>query len=300
MTDNFLQDHTKEKADIIHSFNSAAVGYDVVSVLQKTVGERLLDRLELMRISPQWILDTGSGTGLISRSLKKQYRRSAVLQMDIAENMLHHSRKQSRWAFSKNHFLCADADQMPLSSQAMDMIFSNQMLQWGNDLDHLFAETFRILNNKGLFIFSTLGPDTLCELRESWSHVDDYTHVNPFIDMHDVGDALIRAGFTDPVMELEYINMSYKSVYDLMHDLKKLGAHNINSGRQRSLTGKNKFKQMVSEYEKKKVEGRLPATYEVIYGHTWAPDANARMSTDGQTAVIPLEVLKKSLHVKAD
>ena len=298
MADNISQRNLINKADIIYSFNSAAVGYEAVSVLQKTVGDRLLERLELIKISPKWILDMGSGTGLISRYLKKQYRHSSVVQMDIAVNMLRYSRKQSRRPSSKNRFLCADADHMPIVSQSMDMIFSNLMFQWINNPDHLFAEAYRTLNSGGLLIFSTLGPDTLCELRESWNRVDDYIHVNAFIDMHDVGDALIRAGFIDPVLELEYMSLSYKNVYDLMQDLKKLGSHNINLGRRRSLTGKNKFNQMVLEYEKKKVKDRLPATYEVIYGHAWVPDTNARKDGDDQFAVIPLETLKKNLHGK--
>lgn len=280
---------------LIESFNAAAGRYQEVSVLQIAVGEQLLDRLGYMKTVPGLILDLGSGPGVTARSLSRLYPDSRIIEMDIAENMLNISRNNSKKIFSRHNFICADAQQAPVRTRSIDVVFSNLMLQWCNSLDQLFREIFRALNNNGLFIFSTLGPDTLQELRTSWAAVDDQIHVNTFIDMHDLGDALTRAGFESPVMETDYITLTYDKVYDLMGELKKLGAHNINTERHRGLTGKNSFFKMCEEYEKRRSNCKLPATYEVIYGHAWVPDIDVNMvDARGQT-FFPVDVLRKTL-----
>jgi malonyl-CoA O-methyltransferase len=142
------------------------------------------------------------------------------------------------------------------------------MMQWCEDLETLFAECLRVLKNGGLFLFTTFGSNTLQELKKSWSVVDDNPHVNTFIDMHDVGDALLKSGFQNPVMESEGLILTYQDVMDLLKDLKGIGAQNVRS-RQSNLTGKGKFQQMLASYEAYRTDGKIPATYEVLYGHAW-------------------------------
>jgi len=285
-----------DKRKLIDSFNAAARGYATVSAMQKYVGEELVERLGWMKISPRTILDLGSGPGVLSRALARKFCRAHIVQMDIAENMLRTSRQSATRLFSKQVYVCADAESIPLAGQTTDFVFSNLMLQWCHEPDRLFDDLARILRPGGLFVFSSLGPDTLTELRESWAAVDELAHVNTFIDMHDLGDALVRAGFTDPVMEVDFLTLTYNDVSGLMKDLKGLGAHNVNTGRRKSLTGKKRFIRMQYEYEKRKRNDRIPATYEVIYGHAWAPETNVRKRRLPGEAVISVEDLKRTLR----
>lgn len=259
------------KEKIQRAFDKAASRYDEVAVLQREVADRVLARLELIKLEPQRILDLGCGTGLNSKALDKRYKKAQVLSLDLAPGMLKEARKHKTW-LSKQRFICGDAEALPLTDNSVDLIFSSLTIQWCHDLDSLFKECFRVLKPGGLLMFSTLGPDTLHELRNSWSSVDGYNHVNAFIDMHDIGDALIRNRLADPVMDVETITMTYNEVIHLMRDLKTLGAHNLTGGRSRTLTGKEKLRAMSEAYESYRHNGLLPATYEVVYGHAWAPE----------------------------
>jgi malonyl-CoA O-methyltransferase len=256
-----------------HAFDRAASRYDEVAVLQKEVGKRLLERLDYVRMQPQCILDLGSGTGLCTTALRQRYNKAHIIALDIAAGMLQHARNKLSWlekTFSnKQRFICADADCLPLKDQSVDLIISNLTLQWCPNLDHTFAELRRVLKPDGLLMFTTLGPDTLKELRQSWQRVDENIHVHSFIDMHDVGDALVRCRFADPVMDMETITMTYQDARTLMHDLKTLGAHNASSARPKGLTGKKRLQAMLAAYEQFRVDNVLPATYEVVYGQAW-------------------------------
>jgi malonyl-CoA O-methyltransferase len=176
--------------------------------------------------------------------------------------------QQSLLKNSQNLKVCANAYELPFSSNSVDFIVSNLMMQWCSDLKALFNECFRVLKPEGLILFTTFGPDTLKELKRSWSAVDNSTHVNNFIDMHDIGDQMLQSGFQSPIMEMENITLTYEKVLDLMHDLKSIGAQNVGN-RSKALTGKTKFKKMIEMYESYRTDGKLPATYEVIYGHAW-------------------------------
>jgi malonyl-CoA O-methyltransferase len=183
--------------------------------------------------------------------------------------------------------VCADASALPLRDASVDMVFSNLMLQWCNDPDTVLRECRRVLRPGGLLTFATLGPDTLIELRRAWAAADGHVHVNRFIDMHDLGDALVRSGLAEPVMDVERYTLTYADVRDLMRDLKTIGARNANSGRPRGLTGKGGLARMIAAYEEARCEGRLPATYEVVYGQAWCPAEPARRRTPGE-AVVPV------------
>lgn len=263
------------------SFNRAATTYDNVAVLQREVGKRLIERLDLIKTVPRSILDVGCGTGENTLLLSKVYKRANVVAVDFAEQMLKVASSKQSWTKKLlNHeikFVCADAECLPFDDNSFDFIFSNLTLQWCTDLDRTFAEFKRILKPDGLLFFSTLGPDTLKELRQSWQRVDANQHVHTFIDMHDAGDAMIRSGLADPVMDVEYFTLTYNDTMDLMRELKQLGAHNASLNRPHQLTGKNHLRAMQQHYESFRTDNKLPATYEVVYGHAWS--ANVRKTT---------------------
>jgi len=281
-----------EKKQLVKNFNKAANTYNGVAVLQKEVAEGLVDRLSLMKIDPKYILDAGSGTGFLARLLKNRFNKAQIVQLDIAIKMLNKSRVSGIKFFSKEHFVCADSQQLPLYAETFQLVCSNLMMQWCDKPDLVFSEIFRVLQPGSLFIFSTFGPETLSELRESWSRADAYTHVNNFVDMHDLGDALIRAGFLDPVMEQEQYTLTYDSGRALMADLKGLGARNVNTGRRHTLTGKGRIKSVFDALDNLRQDGIIPCSYEVVYGHAWMPEETVSRRIDEHTTVVPIKALK--------
>ncbi len=259
-----------DKREARRAFTRAARRYDEVAVLQREIGQRMLERLELVRLDPDVILDVGAGTGIATSALSKRYRQARVFALDFALPMLHETRRRGAW-LRKPRCICADAEHLPLVDMSVDLIYSNATLQWCNDLEHTFGEFLRVLRPGGLLMFTTFGPDTLKELRESWSAADARAHVSTFLDMHDIGDALVRSHWAEPVVDVERFTLTYENVRTLMRDLKVLGAHNVVAGRHRGLTGKGRLQRMQQAYEKYRENGRLPASYEVDYGHAWAP-----------------------------
>lgn len=284
-----------DKRAVRRAFDRAADDYDEAAVLQHEVGRRMLERLELLRHRPRAIVDIGTGSGNLTRQLAQRCPDARLTAVDLAPRMLQRARAGQgllqRWR-GRTAYLCADAEALPLTRQCSDMVFSNLMLQWCNDLDRAFAEMHRILRPGGVLMFSTFGPDTLRELRHCWRTVDGHNHVNAFIDMHDIGDALVRAGFAEPVMDMEYFTLTYPELRKLMLDLKTIGAHNVTRGRPRGLTGRTRWQQLRDNYERLRGEdGLLPATYEVIYGHAWQADVpSQRRARDGAVQV-PIERL---------
>lgn len=271
MNDEFLLD----KRQVRRAFERAAAGYHKTAVLQQEVGRRMFERLQYIKHEPKIILDAGAGTGGSRRMLLQRYPAATVVELDIAHGMLDAARKFIPWwkrvlpLRAREFQVCGDIEKMPLKTGSVDMIWSNLALQWCNNLDVAFFEMRRSMATGGLLMFSTFGPDTLKELREAFNGLDGYTHVNRFIDMHDIGDALLRAGFADPVMDVEHFTLTYRDVMSLMRELKAIGAHNATIGRRRGLEGKDAWNRLTENYEKLRQDGRLPATYEVAYGHAW-------------------------------
>ncbi|MBK1723722.1 malonyl-ACP O-methyltransferase BioC [Thiocystis violacea] len=259
-----------DKTRARRSFERAAADYDSVAVLQREIADRMLERLDYVRLEPARILDLGTGTGYAVDRLQRRYRRARVLALDFAHGMLLQARRRGHW-MRRPACICADAERLPLADASVDLIVSNATFQWCNDLLGTFGECLRILRPGGLFMFTTFGPDTLRELRDAWSQVDAHSHVSPFLDMHDIGDTLTEARFTDTVMDAERLTLTYARVHDLMRDLKVLGAHNATEQRPRALTGRARIAALADAYELHRSAGRLPASYEVIYGHAWAP-----------------------------
>ena len=249
------------------SFDRASADYEAAAVLQAGVADELLVRLDAFEFRPDTVLDLGAGPGRATALLKRKYRSALVIALDLAPGMLQEARRHQR-LFHRFQRVCADASRLPFADASVDVIYSSLMLQWC-DLDSTFAEVRRVLEPNGFFAFTTFGPDTLKELRASWAEVDDYHHVHQFMDMHDVGDALVRAGLVEPVLDVERTRLTYVDVMGLMRDLKTIGAHNVTAGRSRGLTGKARLQKMQAAYEAFRRDDRLPATYEIVYGVAW-------------------------------
>lgn len=266
-----------DKGQLRRSFDRAAGTYDRVAVLQREISDRALERLQFVRTKPGLILDAGCGTGSAENALARRFPDSRVVGLDIAPGMLRAARARRPWwrrmvSRRNPHFVCGDNEQLPLRPEIAGVIWSNLAYQWANDLQAVFAECRRVLKPGGLLTFTTFGPDTLRELREAFAGDPGRTHVNRFIDMHDIGDMLLGAGFADPVMDMEYLTLTYEAVPMLLRDLKALGARNANLDRNRALTGRSVMRDLERRYEAFRRDGRLPATFEVIYGHAWKPE----------------------------
>lgn len=274
-----------DKAGVRAAFDRAGATYEPAAVLQLQVAAELLSRLEPFDFHPGTILDLGAGTGRLAAQLKRRYKRARVIALDLAPGMLREAARHQRF-LSRFDRVCADAARLPLQSASIDIVFSNLMLQWCDPLDDALAEIRRVLRPRGAFLFSTFGPDTLKELRSAWSEADSYNHVNRFLDMHDVGDAIVRAGLIEPVLDVDRLQVTYGDAVALMRDLKSIGARNATAGRSRSLAGRGRLQRVIAAYEPFRREGRLPATYEVIYGAAWGTGARpAAAAREGEVRV---------------
>ena len=278
------------------AFDRAATSYDAHAVLQREICDRMLERLDYVKHAPNAAARRRCGHRLRrGAGCARRYPEAHLLALDLAESMLQIARpKPSLWQRLSRaapfDAVCADIDQLPLKTSSVDMVWSNLALQWCNDLNVSFAEMYRVLAPDGLLMFSTFGPDTLKELRQTFTTVDGYSHVNRFVDMHDIGDVLVHAGFATPVMDMEYITLTYDDLKTLMQELKAIGAHNVTAGRNHGLMGRARWQALEAAYEKFRQEGRLPATYEVIYGHAWV---NQKTRTADGRHIIQMNIQRR-------
>ncbi|RTZ67225.1 MAG: malonyl-[acyl-carrier protein] O-methyltransferase BioC [Aquificaceae bacterium] len=279
--------HNLDKLKVRKSFERAADTYDASAVLQQEIAKRLVERLDYIRLEPSRVLDLGCGTGNITAPMLKRYPKAQIVALDLSFNMLKKTKKQGGWLGKKPQCICADAEKLPLKDNTIDLLISSLMLQWSNDLNTTFSGFKQVIAPNGLLMFTTFGPDTLREIRESWAKVDNQPHTSQFIDMHDIGDALLQAGFSNPVMDMEMITTTYKSVRELMTDIKNIGASNATAGRRKGLMGKQRLANFEAAYEDfKNDDGLYPATWEVIYGHAWMPE---RLQVDNFEKIIPIQ-----------
>lgn len=290
-----LEAYALDTPRVRRSFDRAAATFDAAGVLHAEVRGNLLARLDLMALTPRVVLDAGAGTGHAARALKRRYPEGLVIALDTSRRMLQAAGRRQSWLrrFAR---VQAEVERLPFADGSVDLILSNLVLQWC-DPDRVFAEFRRVLAPRGLLCFTTLGPDTLRELRSAWRQVDARTHVNQFIDMHDIGDALVRGGFASPVLDVERYTLTYLDVRRVAADLKATGAHNATLGRPRGLTGRRQFAALQAAYEVFRQEGRLPATYEVVFGHAWTPvTAGPRAGGDGST--VSLDEVREQLRAR--
>jgi malonyl-CoA O-methyltransferase len=271
------------------NFARAATAYDGSAVLQREVARRMLERLDYVKIAPQRVLDVGCGTGGSLTALGERYPKSFVFGADASEAMLQAGRgqrKRMRWLlpFMRGNtasLLSADAQALPLKTASVGLIWSNLMLHWVDDPLAAFRESHRVLDIGGLLMFSTFGPDTLKELRACFS--DGHEHTHRFVDMHDYGDMLVECGFADPVMDVEMLTMTYPGVDELFSDLRRNGASCAMQTRRSGLMGRQAWQAARAAYERLLKDGRLPATFEVVYGHAWK--AQPSKTADGRAIV---------------
>lgn len=281
----FSQAQVFDKARVRRAFDRAADSYEQFAILQNEVCSRLLEKLDVVKMKPAYILDAGTGTGAAVPTLFAKYKKAQVVTLDLSENMLGQTARHGNF-FRAPHLVCADIERLPFEDDVFDLVFSSLSMQWCNDLNAALLEAKRVLKPGGLFVFSTFGPDTLKELRHSWAQLDDANHVNHFIDMHDIGDALLQDGYAEPVMECEVMTVTYDSVDEIMHDLKAIGANvkaQSASGQSglsnashvgKGLSGKSVLQTVREGYESFRQDNVLPASYEIIYGHAWKPKSS--------------------------
>ncbi len=264
--------------------------------LRREVSNRMQERLDLVKILPQKVLDAGCGEGVDMRMLKARYAQARVLGIDASALMLALAqggqlaalpllrRWLYRWSPANNadgvvaDFLCGDFAALPLPSNAIDLVWSNLALHWHPQPDCVFAEWRRVLRVDGLLMFSCFGPDTFQQLRSAFAEVDNAPHALPFVDMHDFGDMLVNVGFSTPVMDMESITVTYDSVEKLMADVRSWGGNPLSTQR-RGLMGKGAWKKVVDAIEQmRQPDGRIPLTFEIIYGHAFRPVPNLTAS----------------------
>lgn len=275
------------------AFDKAASTYDEHAIVQQEIGERLFERLQFIRLNPETILDLGTGTGFLLPKLRATFPHALITAVDVSKASLSQAKK-SYQRFDVD-FTQADAHELPFTENSFDLIISNLMLPWSPDMMATFAACLCALKKGGLFIFTTVGIDTLKELRQAFSQVDALDHVNTFYDMHDIGDGLAQVGFADPVVDMEYLTVTYKNLPRLFSDLKNTGSHIMPAQSQQGLYSKHKWKKMCEAYEQFKTRaGLYPATIEIIYGHAFKPQRAAqRPDASGAISISIDEIERK-------
>jgi malonyl-CoA O-methyltransferase len=268
----------------------AATTYAGADVLAREVARRMGERLDYIRIAPRRVLDLGCGPGADQPILRSRYPEASYLGVDFAIPMLRPGRAAGNFLSRlfgnrqrpATHSIAADAEALPLARASVSLVWSNLMLNWLHDPMPALREIHRVLEVNGLVMFSTLGPDTLKELRAALP-ARSGERVHRFIDMHDLGDALVQAGFSDPVMDMEMVALSYSDLDRLFQDLRDAGANNAAAGRPRGLAGKQSWADARARYQALARDGRLPATFEVIQGHAWKMPP--RVAEDGRAVM---------------
>jgi len=266
----------------------AAATYAGAAVLAREVESRMLERLQYIKLAPQRVLDAGCGDGHGARRLAEVYRDAQVLGVDFAPAMLQAASRQGTWlrrALGRERvdYLCADLAAVPLPAANVDLVWSNLALHCVGDPLPVLQELRRVLKVGGLLMFSCYGPDTLKELRRAFAADAGAKHVHDFLDMHDLGDMLSSCGYAAPVMDMELITLTYADDDALFADLRATGQVYASAGRRRGLTGKGVFSAMRAAYAQLRRDGRLPASFEIVYGHAWKPAQ--RMTEDGRAIV---------------
>jgi len=264
---------------------------DAEDPVAREVERRMASRLDLVKHTPARIVDVGCGSGASGALLRARYPSAEIVFADFAAAPLARARPgpsltaRLRAAFgaAQEHFLCADMDALPLATGACGMLWSNLALAWAPDPAATLREWHRVLEVGGLLMFTSYGPDTLKELRAAFAGADDAPHVHSFVDMHDLGDALVAGGFADPVMDVDVLTVTYARPEDLFRDLRATGQRNALARRRRSVGGRDRWERMRAAYAARARDGRVPATFEIVYGHAWK--AAPRRLADGRAII---------------
>ena len=270
-------------------FDRAAATFEQAAALHQEVAARMLERLDLVRLAPQVVLDAGCATGRLTGALAKRYPGARVVALDLSPRML-----VQRWpprprlarllrAPAAGLPVCGVRERLPLATGSVDLVCSSLALHWSAAPEQVVREMHRVLRRGGLLMFTTLGPDSLKELRAALP--DSAASVHVFADMHDVGDLLVRTGFADPVMDMEHIILTYPDLAALLRELRAAGGASARSDLPRGLRGRAWLQRLAQRYEAQRDGDRLPATFEIVYGHAWKPEQASRASADGRAVV---------------
>lgn len=281
---------------VLKALEAAAKTYgEGAEKILRVIANRLLERLDFIRLNPLRVVDFGSRTVYTTRVLLNRYKKAEIISFHFSVSLLNRVKDGFR-RYCDSKMVIGEYTLVPFVDRSVDLIFSNLTFQWSFDLQQTLQECHRILRPGGLLLFSTVGPDTLKELRESFS--DKKRHVHTFYDMHDIGDMLTHCHFLDPVMDMEYLSIRYSSVLQLMADLKIIGAHNAAQDRSRGLMGRNQWYQMLKAYETWRDENHtIPATIEVIYGHAFGSEvASSFQNSQAQEVLIPVSDIKRRVN----
>lgn len=269
-------------------FDKTAGTYDRYALFVRQIAEELVSRFQYFKLKPEYIMDVGSGTGYVAQAFRdryKKYSKIPIINVDYSENRLRWGRKYKRW-FCREGYVCASGYQLPFKANSVDVLFSNLCLPFVNDINAVFLEWQRVLRPEGVCLFTTLGPDTLKELRQAFQAVDDKPHVHVFYDMHDVGDALMKAGFVDPVMDVVTQTQPYTGMAHLFKMLKGLGFANAMTQRSQQLFTPKQWQNLSAAYPEPCV-----ATFEVIYGQAFGAQFLQNQFQNGEVRV-PFEMLR--------
>ena len=259
--------------DVRQRLDDAASSFDAADFVHGVTRDGLLARLLPMTVEAAIVVDLGAATGGAVPLFQQRFRRARVIAVDRSAGMLRAARGK-RGLFSKQREVQADAGALPFADGSVDVFFCNLMLPWLDHPDAVFAEVARVLRRDGLFAFATLGPDSLMELRHAWQTVDGGEHVRQFPDMHDVGDALLRAGLRDPVLDVDRLTVNYGGSEALLRDLSAVGARNSLRQRQPGLMGRRRFSRFSDALF---AEGTgCSITFELVYGHCWGGEVRGR------------------------
>ena len=260
--------------DVRRRFERAAKSFDDFDFVHAVTRDGLFSRLEPMTVDAKRVVDLGCATGAASKSLAKRFRGAQIIGIDQSPAMLREAARKKPW-FTKCSFVEADATSIPLEDHSVDVVFCNQLLPWIDEVPALFTEVNRILRKEGLFMFASLGPDSLAELRAAWHSVDEGAHVHYFADMHNIGDAAVRAGLTDPVLDVDRLKIRYEDPAALLRDLTGSAARNCLDDRRQSLTGKNRFAALESALRNTANPAGIELDLELVYGHCWGSGSQA-------------------------
>lgn len=270
--------------DVRRRFDRAANAFDEADFVHGVTRDGLLERMRPMTAEAAVVLDLGAATGNAIPLLQKRFRRARVIAVDSSPRMLEVTRRK-RTLLSKRYAVQGDARALPLADASVDVVFCNLMLPWLDRPDPVFAEVARVLRRDGLFAFSTLGPDSLLEIRVAWEAVDGGAHVTRFPDMHDVGDALVRAGLRDPVLDVDRLTVDYRDSNALFRDLTAAGARNSLRQRRPGLMSRSRLQRFVDTLFATGAACSL--SFELVYGHCWGGDAR---QASGEIAVDASEI----------
>lgn len=255
--------------EICNAFNAHAGEYEKNAKVQMEIGSRLFERLDYLSMKPAYVLDLGCGTGYFTSLLKQRYPDAQIVSFDLAEAMLVETKaKQAQAGYCS--VICGDMLKLPFANGVFDLVFANQVIHWASPISAVFRELNRVMRADACLMFTTLGPDTFKELRYAWQAVDNFSHINEFLDMHNIGDSLMAERLLEPVVDMEMLSLHYENLNALLRSLKAQGVRNIHKDRNKGLTGKSSWKAFETAYEGlRTAEGKYPLSYEVIYGHAW-------------------------------